>query len=187
MYQLKIISSSTRPGRKGPLVAGWVLEQVVKHGRFNAELIDLGELKLPLMDEEAHPAEQVYKHEHTKKWSKVIEEADAFVFVTAEYNFNYPAPLKNALDYLFNEWNYKPAGIVCYGGVSGGTRAANRLKGDLSSYKMMPLSSIVPFPFFSNLINDQGVFVPQPRSEQSVAAMLDELHEAAQALLPMRK
>src|ERR1035437_1936385 len=98
MYNLKIISSSVRPGRKGPIVAAWIAEKAKQNGNFNVEVIDLGELNLPMMNEPNHPSLKKYVHEHTKQWSAKIDAADAFVFVTAEYDFNYPAPLRNALE-----------------------------------------------------------------------------------------
>src|SRR3954467_897411 len=115
MLKLKIISATTRPGRKGPLVAAWITAIAKKYPDFEVELLDLGEINLPMMDEPLHPRLRKYQHEHTRKWSATIDDADAFVIVTAEYNFGMPAPLKNALDYLFQEWAYKPVGIVSYG------------------------------------------------------------------------
>src|SRR5689334_9183014 len=100
MYTLKIISSTVRPSRKGPIVAAWVAEAARQFGGFDVEVLDLGEIRLPMMDEPHHPRLQKYEHEHTKKWSASINSADAFVFVTAEYDYNYPAPLRNALEYL---------------------------------------------------------------------------------------
>ena len=175
MDQLKIISATVRPGRKGPLVAEWITEIAKKAGTFEVELIDLGLLNLPLMDEINHPAMQKYEHEHTKQWSAKIEQADAFIFVTGEYDFGYPSPLRNALEYLYKEWNYKAAGIVSYGGISAGTRAANALKNDLSTFKMVPLYEAVNFSFFTELINEDNVFVPHERSEKAAQAMLKEL------------
>src|SRR5689334_16601058 len=113
MYKLKVITSTVRPGRKGPAIAKWITEAANNHG-FEAEMIDLGELNLPLMNEPVHPALKQYEHEHTKQWSAKIEQADAFIFVTAEYDYSYPAPLKNAIEYLVHEWAYKPSGIVSY-------------------------------------------------------------------------
>src|ERR1700712_3830071 len=133
MYNLKIISSTVRPGRKGPLMARWIAEIAKQHADFSVEVLDLGEINLPMMNEPHHPVMKKYEHEHTKQWSAKIDEADAFIFVTAEYDYNYPAPLRNALEYLYHEWNFKAAGIVSYGGVSAGTRAANSLKADLAT------------------------------------------------------
>lgn len=175
MYKLKIISSSVRPGRKGPVIARWITEVAKKYEQFEAELLDLGEINLPMMNEPNHPSKKDYQHEHTKKWSAVIDEADAFVFVTAEYDFNYPAPLRNALEYLFKEWAYKAAGIVSYGGVSAGTRAANSLKADLSTFSIVPLYQMVNIPFFTNFINENGELSPNEITVKSADAMLKEL------------
>ena len=175
MYNLKIISSSARPGRKGPIIAKWITEVIKKSGHFNVEYIDLGELNLPVMNERHHPMLKKYELEHTKKWSAIIDEADAFVFVTAEYNYGYPAPLKNALEYLSQEWGYKPAGIVSYGGVSAGTRAANSLKGDLATFKTVAMSDAVNIPFFTQFINEQSEFVPNENTIKAADNMLKEL------------
>ena len=187
MYKLKVISSTVRPGRKGPVVAAWILETARESGDFDVELLDLGEINLPMMNEPHHPSMKKYEHEHTKKWSAVIDEADAFIFVTAEYNFNYPAPLRNALEYLVQEWGYKPAGIVSYGGVSAGTRAANSLKADLATFKTMALTEAVNFPFFSQHINEQGEFIANDTSKKAAKKMLDELVKWTKALKPMRE
>lgn len=174
MYKLKIISSSVRPGRKGPLMAGWIAERARSTEKFDVDLIDLGILNLPMMNEAAHPALKQYEHGHTKQWSARIEEADAFIFVTAEYDYNYPAPLRNALEYLFHEWGYKAAGIVSYGGISGGTRAANSLKGDLSTFKIVPVANAVYIPFFTQFIHNNK-FVPSESTEKMADAMFREL------------
>lgn len=175
MYKLKIISSTVRPTRKGPLVANWVLEQAKKHQDFEVELIDLGEENLPMMNEPNYPAMQDYQYEHTKKWSAKIAEADAFIFVTAEYNHNFPAPLHNALEYLALEWHFKAAGIVSYGGVSAGTRAANALKNAVATLKMVPLAESVNFPLFDQNIDENGVFHANEISEKAADAMLKQL------------
>ena len=152
MYNLKIITSTVRPGRKGPIIANWILEHTQKQQDFKVELLDLAVINLPLMDEPNHPMLKKYEHEHTKKWSASIEEADAFIFVTAEYDYNYPAPLRNAIEYLVQEWQYKAAGIVSYGGVSAGTRASNSLKADLATMKVVPLPEAVHLPFSVNIL-----------------------------------
>jgi len=175
MYNLKIISSTVRPGRKGPMVAAWIAELAKQNGNFNVEILDLGEINLPMMDEPNHPVLKNYQHRHTKQWSAKIEEADAFIFVTAEYDYNYPAPLRNALEYLFSEWAYKAAGIVSYGGISAGTRAANSLKADLSTFKIVPLTEAVNFPFFQQNINDQEQFEAKENSQKAAELMLTQL------------
>jgi NAD(P)H-dependent FMN reductase len=175
MYNLKIISSTVRPGRKGPVVANWITDVARNHGSFNVELLDLGEINLPMMNEPNHPRLRKYTHDHTKRWSAKIEEAEIFIFVTAEYDYNYPAPLRNALEYLVQEWQFKAAGIVSYGGVSAGTRASNSLKSDLSTLKMVPISESVNFPFFENNINDENVFEANEISLKAAATMLNQL------------
>lgn len=175
MYNLKIISSSVRDGRKGPIVARWITALARQDSNFNVELLDLGELKLPMMNEPHHPTLKKYVYEHTKQWSAKIDEADAFIFVTAEYDYNYPAPLRNAIEYLYQEWGYKAAGIVSYGGVSAGTRAANSLKADLATMRVVPLVEAVYIPFFTQFINDEEVFVANETSVSSAQVMLREL------------
>ena len=187
MYSLKIINSTVRPSRKGPSVVKWVLEQTKKHSEFQVEFLDLAEINLPLMDEPNHPSKKKYVHEHTKNWSKLIDEADAFIFVTAEYDFNYPAPLRNALEFLYQEWGYKPAAIVSYGGVSAGTRAMNALKGDLASFRMVPLMDMVNFPFFEKNFNDNGDFEAPELSEKAAFNMMRQLVRWTKGLKAIRE
>ena len=94
MNKLKIITSTTRPERKGIFVADWIKNIAITFGKFDVELLDLAVINLPLMDEPNHPRLQQYTHEHTKKWSAIINEADAFIIVLSEYNFSFPAPIK---------------------------------------------------------------------------------------------
>ena len=186
MLNLKIIIASTRPGRKGPAIAKWFHEIAVTHTEFNTEILDLAEINLPFMDEPKHPMMQQYEHQHTKNWSAMVASADAFVIVTAEYNYGFPAPLKNALDFLYKEWNYKPVGFVGYGGVSGGTRAVQMLKLVVTAQKMMPLPESVNIPFFPKHLDDKGVFNGDEALNKSANDMLRELNRWAEALKPMR-
>ncbi|MBD0257288.1 MAG: NAD(P)H-dependent oxidoreductase [Cytophagales bacterium] len=186
MHKLKVISSTTRPGRKGPALTAWLAAIARQHPEFEVEVLDLAEINLPMMNEPFHPKLQKYQHEHTRQWSATIAEADAFVMVTAEYNSGIPAPLKNALDYLGKEWAHKPVAIVSYGGVSAGTRSAQMLKSVLATLKMVPLVETVAIPFFDQFINGQGVFVPNPISEKAAHDMVAELFRWATALKPLR-
>src|SRR5271170_159560 len=104
MINLKIIIASTRPGRKAPSIAAWFTEIAQKHAEYNVAVLDLAVINLPFLDETEHPRFQKYQHQHTKDWSAKINEADAFVIVTSEYNYGYPATIKNAIDFLFKEW-----------------------------------------------------------------------------------
>ncbi len=184
--KLKIIIASTRPGRKGPILGTWITDIARKHGVYDVEVLDLAEINLPFIDEPNHPRFQKYEHEHTKAWSKTINEADAFIFVTPEYNFGYPATLKNALDFLYNEWTYKPVGFVSYGGVAAGTRAVQMLKQVVTAQKMMPVAESVNVPFFTRFINDADQFVPEEGLEKSAYGMLDELVLWTKALMELR-
>ena len=140
-----------------------------------------------MMDEPNHPSLKKYEHEHTKWWSAKIDEADAFIFVTAEYDYNYPAPLRNALEYLYHEWGYKAAGIVSYGGVSAGTRAANSLKADLAAFRIVPLPEAVHFPFFQQNINDQNEFLAIETSHKAAELMLKQLARWTKGLKIIRE
>src|SRR3954463_6190224 len=139
MPTLQIIVASTRPGRVGLPVADWFAARAKAHGAFELDFVDLAELGLPFMDEPNHPRLRRYEHQHTKDWSARVDAADAIVFVTPEYNHSFNAPLKNAIDYLNQEWQYKPLGFVSYGGVSGGTRAVAMLKPIAAVLKIVPV------------------------------------------------
>jgi len=188
MPHLEIVIASTRPSRKGPLVAAWFLDQARAHGGFDLEVVDLAEVNLPLLDEPEHPRLQKYQHAHTRAWSETISRADAFVFVTPEYDFGPPAGLVNALQYLQKEWACKPVGFVSYGGVSGGTRSVQVAKLTVTSLKMMPMFEAVSIPFFSQYIDPQtGSFAPGEVQEKAARVMLDELLRWARALLPLHR
>jgi len=186
MLNLKIIIASTRPGRKGPAIAAWFNEVAVKHTEFNVEVLDLQTINLPFLDEPEHPRFQRYQHQHTKDWSAMIDEADAFVIVTSEYNYGFPGTIKNAIDFLSKEWNYKVMGFVSYGGVSGGTRAVQMLKQVVTAVAMMPISEAVHIPAFTKHIDESGKFNSDPGLDKSADIMLNELYKWAVALKTMR-
>lgn len=186
MIRLKIILASTRVGRKGPAVASWILKLAEATNTFDIEFIDLKALDLPFHDEPEMPVLQKYTQEHTKNWSRTINSADAFIIVNPEYNHGYSAPLKNALDYLFKEWNYKPVAFVSYGGIAGGTRAAQMLVQVVTALKMMPLTESVHLPNFSKSITASGTFEPGQAVENSAATMFKELEKWANGLKTLR-
>jgi NAD(P)H-dependent FMN reductase len=186
MTNLKIITSTTRPGRSGVAVEKWFTELAKTKHEFNVELLDLSVINLPFMDEPNHPRMQKYQHEHTKKWSAKINEADAFIIVLAEYNFAFPAPIKNALDFLFNEWMHKPVGFVSYGGVSGGLRSTQMLKQVVTTMSMVPITAQVNIPFFAKLIDENGVFQANEVIIKSAEHTLMELEKWSVILKPMR-
>jgi NAD(P)H-dependent FMN reductase len=181
-----IIIASTRPGRVGLPVARWFAQRAREHGGFEIEVVDLAELKLPLLDEPMHPRLRQYTQPHTQRWSAMVDGADAFVLVTSEYNHGYPAPLKNAIDYLNQEWTYKPVGFVSYGGVAAGTRAMQQLKTVVAALKMVPVPEAVNIPFVARFIGDDGEVHANEIMEQAVDLMLDELLRVQAALAPLR-
>lgn len=184
--KLQTIITSTRPGRVGPQVARWMNERAAAHGGFEAELVDLADFDLPVFDEAKHPRLGQYEHAHTRRWSETIKRADAFVFVTPEYNYGVSPAFLNALTYLAAEWNYKPAGLVGYGGVSGGLRAVQFVKPILTTLKMMPVPEGVAVPGFGSFLGPDATFKPNDMIEQGAGDMLNELAKWAGALKPLR-
>jgi NAD(P)H-dependent FMN reductase len=186
MPNLTIIVGSTRPGRAGAPIAQWFAARAKDHGGFDVNVVDLAELGLPLLDEPNHPRLRQYTQQHTKDWSAIVDAADAFVFVTPEYNYGYPASIKNAIDYLHQEWQHKPVGFVSYGGVAAGTRAVQQLKQVVTTLRMLPVFDSVNIPFHTQFIGSDGVFRPNEVLDQAADAMLDELVRTEAALRPLR-
>jgi NAD(P)H-dependent FMN reductase len=184
---LQIIIASTRPGRIGLPVAQWFEKAAIEHGGFEVELVDLAEVNLPFMDEPNHPRLRRYEHQHTKDWSATIDRADAYVFVTPEYNYAFNAVLKNAIDFLHQEWLHKPVGFVSYGGVAAGTRAVQMLKQVVTTLKMVPVFGSVNIPFVAQFLDDDGRIQPNDIMVTAANLMLDELLPMALTLQPMRK
>lgn len=184
--KLNVVICSTRPGRIGPKVGAWFAGYARKEGSFDVDLIDLADFNLPIMDEPKHPRLGDYQHAHTKKWAKSVAAADAFAFVMPEYNFFAPPSLVNALDYLSNEWSYKPAGLVGYGGVSGGLRAVQAVKPLITSLRMMPLPESVAMPMVHSLVGENGELKSNDLIDASAKTMLGELAKWAGALKPLR-
>ncbi len=181
---LTIVIGSTRPGRVGPKFATWFRSLAIAHDGFDVELVDLAQLNLPFLDEPSHPRLRQYVHQHTIDWSRTVERSDAFVFVTPEYNFGYSAALKNAIDYLSQEWADKAVGFVSYGGVAGGTRAVQQLKQVVTALKMIPVAESVNLPFFTQFIDESGTVRPNDVMTRSADAMLDELARITALIRP---
>jgi NAD(P)H-dependent FMN reductase len=184
-FRLAVVICSTRPGRLGAPVANWVFGHAKSHASFTSELVDLAEMSLPVFDEPHHPRLKKYTHEHTKKWSALVESFDAFVFVTPEYDFSMPASLLNALQFLFSEWQHKACAFVSYGGVSGGLRGVQMSKQVTTALSMMPLSEAVALPFFTKQIAD-GVFKPEESQNTSCVTMLNALAKWTTTMKPLR-
>jgi NAD(P)H-dependent FMN reductase len=183
---LMIIIASVRDGRAGKPVGEWFERVAREHGGFDIMVADLKEIDLPLMTEPNHPRMKQYTQPKTWAWSERVEAADAFVFVMPEYNYGVSAPLANALDYLFQEWQHKPVGLVSYGGVSGGLRAAQHVKQKITTLSMMPIPQGVAIQAIGKQVED-GVFRPSDSHISSANDMLDALQKWEAALSTMRE
>lgn len=176
MIRLAVLNASTSPNRTGDPVADWVVALAREDGAFDLDVIDLRGLGLPLFDEPELPRYRRYVHDHTKAWSARVAAADTFVVVLPEYNRGYPAVLKNALDYLAQEWAFKPVVVVSYGtGISGGIRAGDQLREVLAGMQMQVVREGVIVPQVEERVRD-GHFEP-------TAGMVDGLHRALDALV----
>ncbi|MGP9695722.1 NADPH-dependent FMN reductase [Brachybacterium sp. AOP25-B2-12] len=172
--RLLVVIGSTRPGRQGDRWGHWVAQIAREHG-WEVDVADLAELNLPLFDEPNHPRAHKYTHDHTAAWSATVAAADAYVFVTPEYNYSIPAALKNALDYLATEWKDKPAGIVSYGGISGGLRATHHLLQVFTALGLRAPQGSVPIPFSAQYLTDDGGIDAPESVLGATTAMLGEL------------
>jgi NAD(P)H-dependent FMN reductase len=186
MPKLFVVAVSTRPGRAGFPLSTWMLERARAHGAFEVELVDLQQENLPMFDEPRHPRLRQYEHEHTKRWSAKVDSADAFVFVTPEYDHGAPPSLINALVYLSQEWAHKPVGFVSYGGPAGGTRAVQMVKPMLSALRMVPMLESVVAPLFASFIDESGVFNASELQESGANAMLEALAKWTRTLTSLR-
>jgi len=185
MNTLMIVIGSVRPVRVGPVVAEWVRAAAELRGDWRIDVVDLAELALPFMDEPNHPVLRRYTKQHTLDWSARVDAADAIVFVSPEYNHSFSPALKNALDFLSQEWWRKPYGVVSYGGISAGTRGITALEPVLVQLGMMRASAEVELPFVATQIAD-GVFTPNERQVLILDKQLAELAALAEALKPLR-
>lgn len=184
---LQVVVASTRPGRVGLPVARWVMNRATSHDGFCVEMVDLAAVALPILDEPNHPRLRQYVHQHTKDWSATVDRADAFVFVVPEYNYGYNAALKNALDFLHHEWQYKPVGFVSYGGVAAGTRAVQQLKPVVGALKMLALNESVNIPFVTQFLAEDGTIAANDIMEEALTTMLDEERRVTDALALLRQ
>jgi NAD(P)H-dependent FMN reductase len=183
--KLLVIIASTRPGRLGLPIANWAISEIEKHGGFEVDVADLALMDLPLLDEPENPFHRKYTKPHTIAWSKRVDAADAILIITPEYNYSMPGSLKNAIDFLFHEWNYKPVAFVSYGGMSGGVRSVQMAKQVVTTLKMVPLSEAVNIQMVPKYIHD-GQFVPDETHENNLKKVLGELIRWADALRAMR-
>jgi NAD(P)H-dependent FMN reductase len=184
MIRIGIILGSTRPGRRGEQVARWVLEAARKRGDADFELIDLVDYPLPHLDEPLPPSMGQYQNPHTQEWAAVIARFDGFIFVTPEYNHSTSGVLKNAIDYLYAEWNNKAMGVVSYGAV-GGARAAEHLRLIAGELQMADVRTNVALSLFTDFLNFTDL-APGEHQEQALGTLLDQVLAWSGALAPLR-
>jgi NAD(P)H-dependent FMN reductase len=184
MIRVGIIVGSTRPGRKAETVARWVFDLASKRQDAEFEMVDIKDYNLPLLDEAIPPSQGVYSQEHTRKWAAKIASFDAFVFVTPEYNHGTSGALKNAIDFLYREWNNKAAGFVSYGSI-GGARAVEQLRLVMAELQIADVRAQVMLSLFTDFENFT-VFKPAVSHEKSVAALLNQVIAWGTALKTLR-
>lgn len=156
--KIQIIMGSTRQGRFVEKPAKWIYEAAKKKEGIEVELIDLRDWPLPFFDEAVSPSMNKgnYTNELAAKWAKKVGEADGYIIIAPEYNHGYPAVLKNALDYVYSEWNNKPVGFVSYGGIAGGTRSVQQLRQVVIELQMMPIRNGVHIPMYWTQLDEKG-------------------------------
>ena len=183
MTKIAIIIGSTRPNRMGATVADWVHKEAASRDA-SYDLIDLREVDLPFLDEGMPPSMGQYEHEHTKEWAATIAQYDGFVFVTPEYNHATSAALKNALDFLYAEWNDKACAFVGYGSL-GGARAVENLRAIASELQMAHVRQQVALSLYNDWEDFQD-FKPEPANVEALGTMFDQLESWAGALATVR-
>ena len=184
MIKVAIITGSTRPGRNNEAVSNWVQSVAAQRNDAEFELVDIASYNLPLFDEPMSPLSGRYTHEHTKRWSEKIASFDAYVFVTPEYNHSTSGALKNAIDFLYKEWNNKAAGFVSYGG-HGGVRAVEHLRLIMSEVMVATVRAQVTFSLLADFENFK-TFKPNPQHEKHLHMMFDQLNAWGGALKKLR-
>jgi len=183
--KIGIILGSTRPGRKGDQVANWVLSEAQKRSDAEYELIDLLDYNLPHLDEAIPPSQGKYSHDHTKAWSAKIDSLDGFIFVTPEYNHSTSGALKNALDFVYNEWNNKAAGFVSYGAGSAGTRAVEHLRLIVGELQIADVRAQVAVSLFTDF-EAFTTFVPNENLAAGLSTVFDQVVSWSGALKGVR-
>jgi NAD(P)H-dependent FMN reductase len=184
MIKVAIILGSTRPGRNGEAVARWVHRIAARRQDAAVELVDIQSFNLPLLDEPVPPSMGQYSKPHTKAWAAKVDAFDAYVFVTPEYNHGTSGALKNAIDYLYREWNNKAAGFVSYGSA-GGARAVEQLRLIMAELQVATVRAQVLLSLFTDFENFAS-FKPAAHQEKAVEAMFDQLVPWGEALKALR-
>lgn len=175
MATIGIIVGSTRPGRFSIQASQWLLDFANRRGDAEYVLVDLAEFDLPLFEEPVSPLYAPVQNPNAQAFAARLGELDGFVFATPEYNHSTSGALKNALDYAYAEWNFKPAGFISWGAIAGGVRAVEHLRGILAEFKVYDLREQIVIPNFYLNFDEQGRYRFGESEERQAAAMLDEL------------
>lgn len=184
MPRVMIVVGSARPDRVGLPIAQWVRDTANERGGFELDFADLGEIKLPFMDEPNPPRLRQYTKQHTLDWSARVDEAEGFIFVTPEYNHSFSPALKNALDFLAAEWWRKPVGFVSYGGAAAGSRSVTGLEPTLATLGLVRVGAEVNVPLFPGPRVVDGAFVPTDKEAAVLGSLFSELELLSGALKP---
>jgi NAD(P)H-dependent FMN reductase len=172
--RIAVVIGSTRPTRICAGIAAWIAKSAQQGSALNYELLDLAEVDLPLLDEPLKAALHQYEHEHTKRWSATVSSFDGFFFVFPQYNWGYPAALKNALDYLYDEWRDKPATFATYG-TRGGNRAAAQFGSILTGLHMKQVPAHLELVITDEDVDDEWQLI-------DIEATLGSYHEQIRAI-----
>ena len=167
----------------GDQIARWLADLARQCGELDVDEADLRDIGLPLLDEPEHPSLGAYTQVHTRRWSHRVQAADAFAIVTPEYNWSYPGSLKNALDFLYREWNDKAAGFVGYGNA-GGARAMEHLRGVCGELQIATVRQTVNLLLHTEW--QEGVFKPAERHLRSLSTLFDQVERWGGALRAVR-
>jgi len=191
MTVISVIVGSTRQGRFSEKPAQWIFQHLKKRDDIEARLLDLRDFPMPFFDQPATPAtpgRSAYENEVVQRWTAAIAQSDGFVFVTPEYNYGPPAVLKNAIDWVYPEWNRKAACFVSYGSV-GGARGVQQLRQVLIEVQMTPIRSSLHIPVATLMAHFQGGDVEKGLAELEARAkeMIDDLLWWTIALKTARK
>ncbi len=186
--KILIVLSSIREGRSGQTVANWATKQIDQRQDADFELVDLKDYSMPLYDQAVTPSVmdgKPYDIDTVQAWTKKIGEADGFVFITAEYNHGVPSALKNAIDYVYQQWNNKALGFISYGSIAGGARAVEHLRGVAAELQMADVRAAVHIPNVWAAFDEQGQLKDESVGAP-ITAMLDQVVAWSTALKTIR-
>lgn len=184
MAKIAVVVGSTRPGRLGKPVADWVYARATERADASFEMLDVADFGLPLLDEPLPPSRGQHDHAHTIAWAEAVARFDGYIFVTGEYNHSIPASLKNALDFLYGEWNNKAAAFVSYGSA-GGVRAVEHLRQVAGELQMADVRAQVALPLATEFENYR-TFTPSGNAERALGILFDQVIAWSDALRVLR-